>query len=103
MIRLTPTARRRASIARRFEIIEALEFRNLATESLGILTAGIGVAAALSSARSNPTSGNNQAASYAPSVRVRATNFSAGRADGGGVGGSIAAPKSDWVMPASSI
>ena len=39
--------RRRVRFARRFGALEAMESRGLVSESLGILTAGIGVPAAL--------------------------------------------------------
>ena len=44
---LNRTDRRRATLARRFESVEAMEARSLITESLGILTLGIGVPTAL--------------------------------------------------------
>jgi RHS repeat-associated protein len=55
------TGRRRAPLARRFEAIEAMEHRSLITESLGILTAGIGIPAAMIAARTEAGTAQVQA------------------------------------------
>ena len=47
MSRPTRSERRRAQLALRISSLEAMEHRNLITESLGILTAGIGIPAAV--------------------------------------------------------
>ena len=70
MSRRTYTDRRRAMLARKVDALEKMEGRAMITESLGILTLGIGVPAAMAALRAKADDG--QAAS--PRVLIDTSN-----------------------------
>lgn len=107
------TSRRRTQLTRRSVALEALEERNLITESLGILVAGIGVPAALVAVGGSAAGGSASASDVrnvsagaeppvAASRAVAPQDFVTGETGGGSAAAATSFPtpragESDWL------
>ena len=96
---------RRSALVRRFDALEAMEPRSLITESLGILTAGIGIPAAFAAARPAGTAQASPTRSYAGGSAAKAAAAVARPSPAAAAGGtaSVAASSGDsvWVALAA--